>query len=120
VRSIPGGEGFVGSPHTQRAVDTIGRFASTKLLQRGAAADDCSPGRTGPTWSEFLRSQASSMLACDYFTVDTVLLRRLYVLFFIELDTRRVLVTGATTNPVGTWVVQQARNLHMVLADPAT
>ena len=42
------------------------------------------PGRTGPTWTEFLKSQASSMLACDFFTVDTVLLRRLYVLLFIE------------------------------------
>jgi hypothetical protein len=47
------------------------------------------PRRSGPTWAEFLRSQATTMLACDFFTVDTVLLRRLYVLFFIELDTRR-------------------------------
>ena len=60
---------------------------------------DPSPGQTGPTWREFLKSQASSMLACDFFTVDTVLLRRLYVLFFIELDTRRVYVTGITANP---------------------
>jgi transposase InsO family protein len=59
------------------------------------------------------------MLACDFFTVDTVLLRRLYVLFFIELDTRRVYVTGTTANPVGVWVVQQARNLSMELADRA-
>ncbi len=78
-----------------------------------------SPGRTGLTWTEFLRSQASSLLACDFFTVDTVLLRRLYVLFFIELDTRRVYVTGITSHPTGAWVVQQARNLSMVLADRA-
>jgi transposase InsO family protein len=78
-----------------------------------------SPGRAGPTWSEFLKSQASSMLACDFFTVDTVLLRRLYVLFFIELDTRRVYVAGITANPVGAWVVQQARNLTVVLAERA-
>src|SRR5664280_2305173 len=51
---------------------------------------DPSPTRNGPTWSDFLSSQASSMLACDFFSVDTVLLKRLYVLFFIELDTRRV------------------------------
>jgi hypothetical protein len=78
-----------------------------------------SPLRTGPTWSEFLKSQASSILACDFFTVDTVLLRRLYVLFFIEVDTRRVYVTGVTANPAGAWVVQQARNLTIVLADRA-
>jgi putative transposase len=78
---------------------------------------DRTPGRTGPTWTEFLKSQASSMLACDFFTVDTVLLRRLYVLFFIELDTRRVYLTGITASPVGAWVVQQARNLTMVIAE---
>ncbi len=80
---------------------------------------DPSSGRTGPTWAEFLKSQASSMLACDVFTVDTVLLRRLYVLFFIELDTRRVYVSGITANPTGAWVTQQARNLAMVLAERA-
>jgi hypothetical protein len=59
------------------------------------------PRRAGPTWAEFLRAQATTMLACDFFTVDTVLLRRLYVLFFIELDTRRVYLAGVTANPVG-------------------
>jgi transposase InsO family protein len=78
---------------------------------------DPSPMRTGPSWYEFLRSQASSALACDFFTVDTVLLKRLYVLFFIELDTRRVYVTGITAHPTGAWAVQQARNLSMMLAD---
>jgi transposase InsO family protein len=78
---------------------------------------DPSPMRSGPTWSEFLRSQASSMLACDFFSVDTVLLKRLYVLFFIDLDTRQVHVTGVTAHPTGSWVVQQARNLTMMLED---
>ena len=78
---------------------------------------DPSPMRSGPTWVEFLGSQASSMLACDFFSVDTVLLKRLYVLFFIELDTRRVQVTGVTAHPTGSWVVQQARNLTMALED---
>ena len=59
------------------------------------------------------------MLACDFFTVDTVLLRRLYVPFFIELDTRKVSLTGATANPTGAWVVQQARNLSYELAQRA-
>jgi putative transposase len=80
---------------------------------------DPSPGRTGPSWSEFLHSQASAMLACEFFTVETVLLHRLYVLFFIELDTRRVYVAGITAHPVGAWVVQQACNLTMVLAERA-
>ena len=79
------------------------------ILQRHGL--DPSPNRTGPTWGEFLKAQATTMLACDFFTVDTVLLRRLYVLFFIELDTRRVYVTGVTAHPTGAWVVQQARNL---------
>jgi putative transposase len=76
------------------------------------------PRRTGPTWAEFLRAQAGTMLACDFFTVDTVLLRRLYVLFFIEIDTRRIHLSGITSNPVGEWVVQQARNLSFDLAQP--
>ncbi len=57
------------------------------------------------------------MLVCDFFTVDTVLLKRLYVLSFIELDTRRVHMMGITAYPTGAWIVQQARNLTMVLAE---
>jgi len=62
------------------------------------------PRRSGSTWLEFLQAQAATMMACDFFTVDTVLLRRLYVLFFIELDTRRVHLSGVTANPTGRWV----------------
>ena len=80
---------------------------------------DPSPMRTGPSWKEFLERQASAMLACDFFTVDTVLLKRLYVLFFIELDTRRVYMMGITAHPTAAWAVQQARNLSLVLGDRA-
>jgi hypothetical protein len=57
------------------------------------------------------------MLACDFFTVDTVLLKRLYILFFIELDTRRIYFAGITANRVGEWVIQQARNLTSDLSE---
>ncbi len=69
------------------------------------------PRRAGPSWRDFLRHQAASMLACDFFTVETISLRRFYVLFFIELGSRRVQLAGCTTNPSGAWVTQQARNL---------
>ena len=69
------------------------------------------PRREAPSWAAFLRQQAASMLACDFFTVETVALRRLYVLFFIELGSRRVHLAGCTANPTGSWVTQQARNL---------
>jgi putative transposase len=69
------------------------------------------PRREGPSWSEFLRAQAHGMLACDFFSVETVWLRTLYVLFWIELGSRRVRLAGVTANPEGVWVTQQARNL---------
>jgi hypothetical protein len=59
----------------------------------------------------FLRQQATSILACDFFTVETVWLKTLYVLFFIELGSRRVHLGGRTANPNAAWVTQQARNL---------
>jgi hypothetical protein len=68
------------------------------------------------TWRAFLRQQATGIVACDFFTVDTIWLRRVYVLFFIELDTRRVHLAGVTANPSGPWVAQQACNPLLVLA----
>ena len=72
---------------------------------------DPAPRRTGPTWSEFLRSQAAGILACDFFTIETISLRTIYVLLFIELSTRKVHVAGVTAHPDSAWVTQQARNL---------
>jgi transposase InsO family protein len=75
---------------------------------------DPTPRRTGPSWSTFIRSQARAVIATDFFTVDTVLLRRYYVLFFIEVHTRRVHLAGITANPTGAWTTQQTRNLLLL------
>jgi transposase InsO family protein len=75
------------------------------------------PRRSGPTWRQFLTAQGRSMVACDFFTVDTVFLQQIYVLFFIELATRRVYLAGVTAHPTGGWVAQQARNVLMGIED---
>ncbi len=91
----------------------LGRRVSPSTVRRLllAAGLEPAPRRKGPSWRDFLRQQAASMLACDFFTVEIISLRRFYVLFFIELESRRVHLAGCTTNPTGTWVTQQARNL---------
>ena len=85
--------------------------ASTMWEILTAAGIDPAPRRAGPTWRQFLTAQANGIIACDFFTVDTIALRRLYVLVFIEHGTRRLHVAGVTANPTGAWVTQAARNL---------
>lgn len=75
------------------------------------------PRRAGPTWREFLAAQAHAIIACDFLVVETVLLKRLYVLVFIEHGTRRLHLAGVTAHPTGAWAAQQARNLTMDLGD---
>jgi putative transposase len=75
-----------------------------KILHQ--AGVDPAPRRAGPTWQQFLTAQGRTIVACDFFTVDTVFLKRIYVLFFVEIATRRVHVIGVTAHPTGAWVAQ--------------
>jgi len=75
------------------------------------------PGRAASSWRSFLRQHENAILACDLVTVDTVWLRRLYVLFFVSIGTRRVEYVASTSRPDTSWMTQQARNLLMDLDD---
>jgi putative transposase len=93
----------------------IGASTVWTILRRAGVAP--APKRSAVSWRQFLRAQANGVLAVDFFTVDTVFLKRLCVLFVIEIATRRVHVLGVTPQPAGAWVTQQARNLFMALDD---
>jgi len=80
---------------------------------------DPAPRRTGPTWAQFLRSQAEAILACDFFTVDLLDGTRAHVLAVIDHATRRIRILGVTLHPTGEWTAQQARNLLMDLGEQA-
>jgi putative transposase len=75
------------------------------------------PQRDELSWRDFLRQHAATTLACDFFTVETAWLKRIYVLFFISLERRRIEFVACTPNPTGAWVAQQARNLLTTLDD---
>jgi transposase InsO family protein len=93
--------------------------ASTVWQILKTAGIDPAPLRSGPTWRQFLAAQAHAILAVDFAHVDTVFLRRVYVLVVIEHGRRRVHLAGITAHPTGAWVTQQARNLLMDLGDRA-
>ena len=84
------------------------------LKQHGV---DPASQRTSVTWTQFPRSQAA--VAFNFATVDTALLRRYYLLFFIDITNREVLYGGITTNPTGAWTTQAARNLFVRLGSAA-
>src|SRR5512133_3633911 len=93
--------------------------ASTVWTILKNARFDPAPRRSGPTWRQFLSAQAHAILAIDVAHIDTVFLRRLYILLVIEHGRRGVHLAGITAHPTGAWVTQQARNLLMDLGDRA-
>lgn len=101
-----------------RKLDIVVSATSVRTILRRHGLGPA-PRRSGPSWVEFLRAQAAGTLACDFFTVETVGLTRLYVLFVVEVERRRVHLAGITVHPTGTWVTRQARNLLMDLGESA-
>jgi transposase InsO family protein len=93
----------------------VGATTVKRILHREGLSP--APRRDGPSWSEFLRTQAQGILATDFFTVETAFLRTLYVLFFIEIGSRKLRFLSSTRNPDTAFVTQQARNLSFELRD---
>jgi putative transposase len=110
-----------GYRHITGQIAGLGRQVSPAIVSAilKKAGFDPAPRRSDPTWAQFLKAQASGILACDFFSVETVMLARLYCFAVVEHATRQVHVMGVTTNPTARWVSQQARNLILDLGDRA-
>jgi len=109
-----------GYPRIAGELLKLGVHVSPSTVRRLLLAAGLTPAprRSGPSWREFLHAQAASIVACDFFTVESVFLRRYYALFFIAHSSRRVWLAGCTSNPSSPWVTQQARNLALDFSQP--
>jgi transposase InsO family protein len=96
---------------------TLGRSTIRAILRRQGVPPAPQRGQGGGTWRAFLAQHRDQLLACDFFTVETLFLRTLHILFFIEIGTRRVHLAGCTAHPTAAWVTQQARNLAWTLQE---
>jgi transposase InsO family protein len=95
----------------------VGRSSIRDLLKRAGLPPAPQRSRRGTSWRTFCRHYQQQVLACDFFVVESALLCSIFVLFFLEVRTRRVLLAGCTAHPTGAWVAQQARNLAWHLQD---
>jgi hypothetical protein len=95
----------------------VGASTVRAILARHHVPPAPERARRGSTWRQFLTQHAHEMLACDFFTIDTAWLQTVYVLFFIELGSRRVHLAGCSAHPTSAWVTQQARNLVWSIQD---
>jgi transposase InsO family protein len=98
---------------------TLGRSTVRDVLKRRHVPPAPQRRMRADSWRQFLARHRDAVLACDFFTVETVFLRTLYTLFFIELGSRRVHLAGCTAHPTAAWVAQQARNLCWPLQETA-
>jgi transposase InsO family protein len=95
----------------------IGRTTVKDVLKRNGVPPAPERAKRGGTWRTFLRHYQDQILACDFFTIETAWLKTLYVVFFVELGSRRVHLVGCTASPTAAWVTQQARHLSWQIQD---